>query len=75
MEATGKDHYELPKVNKSRKQEWEEAVELDRMLEQERRESSLKRLQMQSDLKYNEYMERTKRGQSSNIAGLLGSAV
>lgn len=74
LEATGKDHYELPKMNKSRKQEWEEAVELDRMLEQERRESSLKRMQMQTEQKYNEYMDRTRKGQSSGIAGLLGSS-
>lgn len=61
-------------MQKSRKQEWEEAVELDRILEQERRESSLKRLQMQTELKYNEYMERSKHGQQSNIAGLLGGS-
>lgn len=45
FEQTGKDNiYDIPKMNKSRQQEWEEAVELDRVLEVERREKSLKRL-------------------------------
>lgn len=35
----------LPKMTKTRQQEWEEAVELDRMLEKERREMSIKKLE------------------------------
>jgi hypothetical protein len=31
----------LPRVAKTRQQEWEEAVELDRMLEEERKQQSM----------------------------------
>lgn len=35
----------LPKLgNKTRQQEWEEAVELDRMLEEERKQQSMQRI-------------------------------
>ena len=45
FEQTGHDPYARPpKMNKNRQQEWEEAVELDRMLEAERRDSSVKRI-------------------------------
>lgn len=47
-----------PMMTKNRRREWEEAVELDRMLEQERRENSLKRLQANTDQKYQELVER-----------------
>ena len=48
FEQTGRDPYQsnlAPTMTKTRQQEWEEAVELDRMLEKERRDTSLKRMQ------------------------------
>jgi len=48
FEETGRDPYQsrlAPNMSKTRKQEWEEAVELDRMLEKERRDQSLQRMQ------------------------------
>lgn len=85
FEQTGGNIYDQliqqppPKMTKTRQQEWEEAVELDRQLEHERRDQSQKRMQAQTDLKYNEYLERTKnpsalRQYSSGVGGLLGSS-
>lgn len=48
----------LPKVGKTRQQEWEEAVELDRMLEEERKQQSMQRLAQKSEERHNAYMER-----------------
>ena len=39
------DRNQIPAMTKNRRREWEEAVELDRILEQERRENSIKKLQ------------------------------
>lgn len=67
-----------PILTKNRRKEWEEAVELDRILEQERRENSLKRLQANTDQKYQELVERQSnpgmRQYSTNMSGVLGSS-
>ena len=53
FEQTGGDPYTQPQAPKfqsrTRQQEWEEAVELDRLLEKERRDQSLKRMQSKQD--------------------------
>ena len=64
-------------MTKTRQQEWEEAVELDRILEKERRDQSLKRMQQVYEQKYNEYIEKTStpgnRNFSNGVGGVLGS--
>ncbi len=47
-------------MTKTRQQEWEEAVELDRILEQERNAQSKATLVKKHDNNFNEYMERIK---------------
>ena len=68
----------MPKMTKTRRQEWEEAVELDRMLEQERRDVSIKRLQSNTDKQYDEFVSRAsnpaQRHYSSGMSGVLGSS-
>lgn len=68
----------LPKMTKTRQQEWEEAVELDRMLEEERKQQSMQRLVQKSEERHNQYMEKISqpavRNYSSNVSGLLGSS-
>jgi len=64
-------------MTKTRRQEWEEAVELDRMLEQERRGQSIKRLQQQTDQQYNQVLEKNNaatRQFSSGMSGVLGAS-
>ena len=65
-------------MNKTRQQEWEEAVELDRILEQERNAQSKATLVKKHDNNFNEYMERIKdptlKNQSSGLSGVLGSS-
>jgi len=39
-------------MTKTRQQEWEEAVELDKILENERRQQSTKKMQMANDSQY-----------------------
>lgn len=68
----------LPKMTKTRQQEWEEAVELDRMLEQERNAQSKATLVKKQEKNFNEYMERIAnpaiKNQSSGLSGVLGTA-
>lgn len=63
-------------MTKTRQQEWEEAVELDKILENERRQQSSKKLQMANDSQYQQYMEKIQnpnnRNFSSGISGILG---
>ena len=67
----------LPPMTKTRQQEWEEAVELDRMLEQERNAQSKATLAKKQENNFNAYMERIKdpslKNQSSGLSGILGS--
>jgi hypothetical protein len=44
---------QAPKINRTRQQEWEEAVELDRMLEEERKQQSVQRLVQKSEERHN----------------------
>ena len=64
-------------MTKTRQQEWEEAVELDRMLEQERNAQSKASLAKKQENNFNAYMERIKdpslKNQSSGLSGILGS--
>ena len=48
----------LPKMNNKKMNEWEEAVEMDRLLEQERSQQSKARLIKNSEDSYNNYMEK-----------------
>ena len=68
----------LPPMTKTRQQEWEEAVELDRILEQERNAQSKAALARKQDQNFNEYMERLRdpalKNQSSGLSGVLGSS-
>lgn len=63
-------------MTKTRQQEWEEAVELDKILEDERRQQSMKKLQQASDNQYQQYLEKmanpNNRNFSSGISGILG---
>jgi len=43
----------MPQINKTRQQEWEEAVELDRMLEKERNLQSKAALTKKQDNNFN----------------------
>lgn len=45
-------------MTKTRQQEWEEAVELDKILEDERRQQSSKKLQQANDYQYQQYMDK-----------------
>jgi len=83
FEQTGAHNYlnqgqpnNLPPMNKTRQQEWEEAVELDRILEQERNTVSKANLAKKQENNFNEYMERIKdpsiKNQSSGLSGVLG---
>jgi hypothetical protein len=47
---------QAPKINRTRQQEWEEAVELDRMLEEERKQQSVQRLVQKSEERHNQYL-------------------
>ena len=64
-------------MTKTRQQEWEEAVELDRILEDERNAVSKATLARKQDNNFNEYMERLSnphlKNQSSGLSGVLGS--
>ena len=66
----------LPPMTKTRQQEWEEAVELDRILEDERNAVSKATLARKQDNNFNEYMERLSnphlKNQSSGLSGVLG---
>ena len=68
----------LPPMTKTRQQEWEEAVELDRILEQERNAQSKATLARKQDQNFNEYMERLRdpalKNQSSGLSGVLGAS-
>ena len=63
-------------MTKTRQQEWEEAVELDKILEDERRQQSSKKLQQANDYQYQQYMDKVlnpgNRNYSSGISGILG---
>lgn len=63
-------------MTKTRQQEWEEAVELDRILEDERNAVSKATLARKQDNNFNEYMERLSnphlKNQSSGLSGVLG---
>lgn len=47
-------------MTKTRQQEWEEAVELDRILEQERNAASKANLAKKQESNFNAYMDRLK---------------
>ena len=49
----GQGQQAMPKMTKTRQQEWEEAVELDRMLEEERKQQSMQRLAQKSEERHN----------------------
>jgi hypothetical protein len=51
---------QAPLQSRSRHKEWQEAVELDRLLEQERLEASKKRLKLSTDAKIHAYIEKSK---------------
>ncbi len=83
LEETGRDPYQSKLaptriMTKTRQQEWEEAIELDRVLEKERRDLSQKRLQQQQDAKFNEYIDKTAnpaiKNYSSGMSGVLGGS-
>ena len=84
FEQTGGDPYDNryafanpPKMTKTRQQEWEEAVELDKILEAERRQTSLKKIKESQENNYQSYMERVSlpgmRNYSSGMTGVLGN--
>ena len=63
LEQTGAYDYNtqpgnLPQVSKTRQQEWEEAVELDRILEKERNVQSKANLAAKQENNFNQYMDR-----------------
>ena len=62
--------------NRSKQREWEEAVELDRLLEVERNQQSKARLVRQQEDAYNGYMDRINnpamKNVSSGMSGILG---
>ena len=89
LEQTGVYQYErepihnrqngnFPPMTKTKQQEWEEAVELDRMLEQERNIQSKANLAKKQESNFNAYMEQLKdrslKNQSSGLSGVLGSS-
>ena len=63
-------------MTKTRQQEWEEAVELDRILEAERNAQSKASLVKKQETNFNAYMERIKdpsiKNASSGLSGVLG---
>ena len=63
-------------MTKTRQQEWEEAVELDRILEGERKQQSKKRMQQVQDNQYESYLQKvndpSNRNYSQGISGILG---
>ena len=83
MEETGvyQNEYHPPQqeLNGRTANEWEEAVELDKILENERNAYSLKRLAAKQDDQYNNYLSQLanpnlKNG-SNSIGGILGGEI
>ena len=82
LEQTGAYYERLPQkaplLTKTRQQEWEEAVELDRILEQERNAASKANLVKKHESNFNAYMDKLKdpglKNQSSGLSGILGSS-
>ena len=84
FEQTGGDPYDnrygfgaAAKMTKTRQQEWEEAIELDKILEAERRQTSLKKIKESQENNYKSYMDRVSqpgmRNYSSGMSGVLGN--
>lgn len=65
-------------MTKTKQQEWEEAVELDRILERERDITSKQALHSRQENNFNEYMDRIQnpntKNMSSGLSGVLGSS-
>lgn len=83
LEQTGAYDYHtqansMPKMTKTKQQEWEEAVELDRILERERDSTSKQVLHSRQEDNYNEYMDRLQnpntKNMSSGLSGILGGS-